>query len=83
MEKPIEVELSLQAMSDLTPQPSLNQRVEISGHECRYFALVQLHGLWVYGVIGLLSVGLWAFVLRRVHTAQKDSPFQTVRDAVK
>jgi RsiW-degrading membrane proteinase PrsW (M82 family) len=52
-------------------------------HSAYDFALVELRGWWIYAVIGALSIGLWAFVLRRVHTAQKDSPFQTVRDAVK
>ena len=33
-------------------------------------------GIWLYPVIGALSVGLWVFVLRRVRRAQGDSPFR-------
>jgi len=40
------------------------------------FALVELRGSWLYGVVGALSLGLWVFVLRRVHRAQHDSPFK-------
>lgn len=40
------------------------------------FALVELRGTWLYGVIGALSIALWVFVLRRVHRAQHDSPFK-------
>jgi RsiW-degrading membrane proteinase PrsW (M82 family) len=40
------------------------------------FSLIQLRGRWMYAVVGLLSLGLWQFVLRRVHLAQEDSPFK-------
>jgi RsiW-degrading membrane proteinase PrsW (M82 family) len=45
-------------------------------HGAYDFALVELHGSWLYGVVGALSIALWAFVLRRVHRAQHDSPFK-------
>ena len=54
--------------------------VPILFHSAYDFALIELRGVWIYGVIAALSVGLWAFVLRRVHRAQNDSPFKT--DAV-
>jgi RsiW-degrading membrane proteinase PrsW (M82 family) len=56
--------------------------VPILFHGAYDFALVELRGLWVYGVIAALSIALWAFVLRRVHRAQHDSPFKTVTDQV-
>ena len=34
------------------------------------FALVELRGAWIYGVVAALSLALWVFVLRRVHRAQ-------------
>jgi RsiW-degrading membrane proteinase PrsW (M82 family) len=50
--------------------------VPIVFHGLYDFALVELRGVWLYGVIVLFSVALWAFVLRRVHRAQEDSPFK-------
>jgi RsiW-degrading membrane proteinase PrsW (M82 family) len=46
-------------------------------HSAYDFALVELRGWWIYAVVSALSIALWGFVLRRVHTAQKDSPFRT------
>ena len=40
--------------------------------------LVLLHGAWMYVAVALLSVTLWAFVLRRVRVAQQASPFKRV-----
>jgi RsiW-degrading membrane proteinase PrsW (M82 family) len=40
------------------------------------FTLVELHGVWMYAVVGTFSILVWAFVLRRVHRAQVDSPFR-------
>lgn len=45
-------------------------------HGAYDFALIELHGGWLYAVVGALSVALWVFVLRRVHRAQRDSPFR-------
>jgi len=50
--------------------------VPLAFHTAYDFALIELRGLWVYAVIAALSVSLWAFVLRRVHTAREDSPFR-------
>lgn len=41
------------------------------------YALHRGMGAHVWIVIALLSVGLWAFVLRRVHRAQHASPFRS------
>jgi RsiW-degrading membrane proteinase PrsW (M82 family) len=41
------------------------------------YALHRGMGPHVWIAISLLSVGLWAFVLRRVHHAQRASPFRT------
>jgi RsiW-degrading membrane proteinase PrsW (M82 family) len=41
------------------------------------YALHRGMGPHVWIVISLLSVGLWAFVLRRVHRAQRASPFRS------
>ena len=41
------------------------------------YALHRGMGAHVWIVISLLSVGLWTFVLRRVHRAQHASPFRT------
>ena len=41
------------------------------------YALHRGMGAHVWIVISLLSVGLWAFVLRRVHRAQHASPFRS------
>jgi RsiW-degrading membrane proteinase PrsW (M82 family) len=46
-------------------------------HAAYDFLLVELHGGWLYAAVGSLSLALWAFVLRRVHRAQVDSPFKT------
>jgi RsiW-degrading membrane proteinase PrsW (M82 family) len=51
--------------------------VPIGFHGAYDFALLQTHGVVVYAVVAALSLALWAFVLRRVHTAQHDSPFRT------
>jgi RsiW-degrading membrane proteinase PrsW (M82 family) len=40
------------------------------------FSLIMLHGAAMYSLTGALSLGLWIFVLRRVHRAQGDSPFR-------
>ncbi|HUS66940.1 MAG TPA: PrsW family glutamic-type intramembrane protease [Kofleriaceae bacterium] len=56
--------------------------VPILFHSLYDFALVELHGAWLYAVVGVLSVALWAFVLRRVHRAQRQSPFRKVGDEV-
>jgi RsiW-degrading membrane proteinase PrsW (M82 family) len=40
------------------------------------FTLIELRGRWMYVVVGVLSFGLWQFVLRRVRRAQEDSPFK-------
>jgi RsiW-degrading membrane proteinase PrsW (M82 family) len=50
--------------------------VPILFHAAYDFALIQLRGSWLYGVVGVLSLALWVFVLRRVHRAQDDSPFK-------
>ncbi|MSP63191.1 MAG: PrsW family intramembrane metalloprotease [Myxococcales bacterium] len=50
--------------------------VPIGFHTAYDFALVELRGAWMFVAIGVFSVGLWAFVLRRVHSAQQDSPFK-------
>src|SRR5581483_4070068 len=52
-------------------------------HAAYDFSLLETHGWVVYLVVALLSVLLWAFVLRRVHTAQHDSPFKAHHDALK
>jgi RsiW-degrading membrane proteinase PrsW (M82 family) len=39
-------------------------------------ALIELHGRFMYGVVGALSIALWLLVLRRVHRAQEESPFK-------
>jgi RsiW-degrading membrane proteinase PrsW (M82 family) len=57
--------------------------VPLAFHTAYDFALVELRGWWIYAVVGALSIGLWGFVLRRVHTAQIDSPFRSAGDAVK
>jgi RsiW-degrading membrane proteinase PrsW (M82 family) len=41
------------------------------------YALHRGMGAHVWIVISLLSVGLWTFVLRRVHRAQRASPFRS------
>jgi RsiW-degrading membrane proteinase PrsW (M82 family) len=50
--------------------------VPLAFHSLYDFSLVELHGTWLYATIALLSFALWAFVLRRVHRAQADSPFK-------
>jgi RsiW-degrading membrane proteinase PrsW (M82 family) len=57
--------------------------VPIGFHGAYDFMLLETHGWVVYLVVALLSILLWAFVLRRVHTAQHDSPFRAHHDAVK
>lgn len=56
--------------------------VPVLFHSLYDFALVELHGAWLYAVVGVLSLALWAFVLRRVHRAQLQSPFRKVGDEV-
>jgi len=56
--------------------------VPLGFHTAYDFALVELRGWWIYAVVAALSIALWVFVLRRVHTAQGDSPFQRAHDAV-
>jgi RsiW-degrading membrane proteinase PrsW (M82 family) len=46
-------------------------------HGCYDYALHRGMGAHVWLVISLLSVGLWTFVLRRVHRAQHASPFRS------
>jgi RsiW-degrading membrane proteinase PrsW (M82 family) len=57
--------------------------VPVAFHAAYDFALVELRGAWVYPVIAVGSVALWAFVLRRVHTAREDSPHQPLAREVK
>jgi RsiW-degrading membrane proteinase PrsW (M82 family) len=45
-------------------------------HTTYDFTLIELHGIWMYFAVSALSLGLWVFVLRRVHLAQHDSPFR-------
>jgi RsiW-degrading membrane proteinase PrsW (M82 family) len=45
-------------------------------HAAYDFFLVELRGAWLYASVALLSLALWAFVLRRVSHAQLDSPFR-------
>jgi RsiW-degrading membrane proteinase PrsW (M82 family) len=49
-------------------------------HGCYDYALHRGMGAHVWIGISLLSVGLWTFVLRRVHRAQHASPFRTGGD---
>jgi RsiW-degrading membrane proteinase PrsW (M82 family) len=51
--------------------------VPIVFHSLYDFFLVELRGPWMYAAVAVLSFALWAFVLRRVHGAQADSPFKT------
>ena len=46
-------------------------------HGCYDYALHRGMGARVWIAISLLSVGLWTFVLRRVHRAQHASPFRS------
>jgi len=46
-------------------------------HGCYDYALKRGMGAHVWIVITLLSAGLWVFVLRRVHRAQRASPFRS------
>jgi hypothetical protein len=57
--------------------------VPVGFHAIYDFALVELRGGWVYPTIAAGSVVLWAFVLRRVHTAREDSPHQPAAREVK
>jgi protease PrsW len=50
--------------------------VPITFHTAYDFALLKLHDAWMYATIGIGSVSLWVFVLRRVHRAQHDSPYK-------
>ena len=66
---------------DVTPgqrrlRIALALAVPLGFHAAYDFALLGLRGVWLYGVVGAGSVLLWAFVLRRVHRAQRDSPFR-------
>ena len=49
-------------------------------HGCYNYALRRGMGAHVWIVITLLSAGLWVFVLRRVHRAQRASPFRSGGD---
>jgi RsiW-degrading membrane proteinase PrsW (M82 family) len=67
---------------DVTPAArrrrlALALAVPIGFHGAYDFSLVELRGTWLYLVVGGLSLALWAFVLRRVHRAQSDSPFRS------
>jgi RsiW-degrading membrane proteinase PrsW (M82 family) len=66
-----------------TARMALALLAPIAFHGAYDFALIGLKGMWVFGVVGVLSVGLWVFVLRRVHRAQHDSPFRDAIDEVK
>jgi len=55
---------------------SLALLLPILFHGAYDFALMALRDAWMYVAVGLLSLLLWAFVLRRVHRAQHDSPFK-------
>jgi protease PrsW len=50
--------------------------VPLGFHGVYDFTLVELRGGWMYAVVGAFSILVWAFVLRRVHRAQGDSPFR-------
>ena len=50
----------------------------IAFHGAYDFLLQLLRGAWMYVAVSLLSLSLWAFVLRRVHSAQQASPFKRV-----
>ncbi len=50
--------------------------VPIAFHGVYDFTLVELRGTWMYVVVGLFSIAVWIFVLRRVHRAQSESPFR-------
>lgn len=60
---------------------ALSLVVPIAFHAAYDFALLALRGPWLFVVVGLFSIVLWAFVLRRVHRAREDSPFQ--RDSIR
>jgi protease PrsW len=45
-------------------------------HTAYDFALIELKGGGLYVVVGLGSLALWSFVLRRVHRARDESPFR-------
>jgi RsiW-degrading membrane proteinase PrsW (M82 family) len=51
--------------------------IPVAFHGAYDFTLVELHGGWMYVVVGVFSLGVWTFVLRRVHRAQSDSPFRS------
>ena len=46
-------------------------------HALYDFTLQALRGAWMYVVVSVGSLLLWAFVLRRVHRAQSASPFKS------
>jgi RsiW-degrading membrane proteinase PrsW (M82 family) len=50
--------------------------VPVAFHGLYDFTLVELRGGWMYVMVGVFSVAVWIFVLRRVHRAQRDSPFR-------
>jgi RsiW-degrading membrane proteinase PrsW (M82 family) len=52
--------------------------VPITFHTAYDLALLALRGVWLYVVVAAGSLGLWIFVLRRVHRAQHDSPFKAL-----
>jgi RsiW-degrading membrane proteinase PrsW (M82 family) len=50
--------------------------VPVAFHGAYDFTLVELRGRWMYLIVGVFSLAVWIFVLRRVHRAQEDSPFK-------
>ena len=52
--------------------------VPVAFHAAFDFTLLEMRntGRWIYVVIGALSVGVWALVLRAVKEASHDSPFR-------
>jgi RsiW-degrading membrane proteinase PrsW (M82 family) len=64
------------APGDKRPRFLLALAVPLAFHGAYDFALVELSGTWMYVVVGAFSIAVWAFVLRRVHRAQADSPFR-------
>ncbi len=50
--------------------------VPLMFHTAYDFALLKLHDAWMYATIGIGSILLWVFGLRRGHRAQHDSPYK-------
>jgi RsiW-degrading membrane proteinase PrsW (M82 family) len=55
--------------------------VPVGFHGVYDFTLVELRGTWMYVVVGVFSIAVWIFVLRRVHRAQSESPFRYNQDS--